>query len=47
VEREAMVRGYASMAGYAQEQVNVAKGTDATKPAGPVPASSAQRRRGG
>jgi len=45
-EREAMVRGYAAMAGYAQEQVNETK-ADAAKPADDVPASSAQRQSGG
>jgi 2-polyprenyl-6-methoxyphenol hydroxylase-like FAD-dependent oxidoreductase len=45
-EREAMVRGYAAMAGYAQEQVNEAE-EQVARPADDVPASSAHRRGGG
>jgi hypothetical protein len=50
-EREAVVRGYASMAGYAQTQVHKTK-EDATCPTTPVPTTSgddtaARRRRAG
>jgi 2-polyprenyl-6-methoxyphenol hydroxylase-like FAD-dependent oxidoreductase len=45
-EREAVVRGYASMAGYAQAQVNQAKAAGPAEPADGVPTTAPPRHHG-